>query len=229
MRRSLYSAAFALCAAAVVLLTAHCPQLASAAGGPATQPIVDVIVANDLLCIGIWDNRPTGGETLKTVRVDGNGYVSLFYIGQLKLAGLTFEQAERSIADTYRANGALENCAPSLNRLEPAHAATVRSANISAGDRISVRILDLVPDVEQSRIFTVSDGGKVGLPLLGQFKVEGMTEANAEVAITRAFEQQFNLRNIPVSVLRLGARQNSEPTVAAEPGIHPNQSPQQRR
>jgi protein involved in polysaccharide export with SLBB domain len=199
------------------------------AGGPTTQPIVDVIVANDLLCIGIWDNRPTGGETLKTVRVDGNGYVSLFYIGQLKLAGLTFEQAERSIADTYRANGALENCAPSLNRLEPAHAASVRAAAISAGERISVRILDLVPEVEQSRIFTVSDGGKVGLPLLGQFKVEGLTEANAEVAITRAFEQQFNLRNIPVSVLRLGPRQNAEPTVAAEPGIHLNQSPQQRR
>src|SRR5438552_3833600 len=67
------------------------PRLASA--GPATQP-VDVIVSNDLLCVGIWDNRPTGGETLKTVRVDPQGFISLYYIGQLKVSGLTFEQAE---------------------------------------------------------------------------------------------------------------------------------------
>src|SRR5258708_7615307 len=91
----------------LAILTALAPSAlrpCAAVAEPATQP-VDVIVANDLLCIGIWDNRATAGENLKTVRVDSAGMVSLFYIGQLKLAGLNFEQAEKVIADTYRASG----------------------------------------------------------------------------------------------------------------------------
>ena len=100
---------------------------------------------------------------------------------------------------------------------------------IAVGERISVRVLDLVPDVEQSRIFTVSEGGKVGLPLLGQFKVAGITEGDAEAAITRAFELQFGLRSVPVSVLRLGPRQEAEPTVASEPNARPTQQVPQRR
>jgi protein involved in polysaccharide export with SLBB domain len=215
MRRS---SLWFVAACACLLVVASMIRIAAAA--PATQP-VDVIVANDLLCVGIWDNRPTAGETLKTVRVDPQGFISLFYVGQVKVSNLTFEQAEKVISDVYRANGVLENSAPSVNRLEAAHAATITSGPISAGDRISVRILDLVPDVEQCRVFTVSDGGKVGLPLLGQFKVAGMTETAAEQAISRAMEQQFNLRNMPVSVLRLSARQTAEPTTASEPAARP--------
>ena len=84
-------------------------------------------------------------------------------------------------------------------------------------------------EASTARVFTVSDGGKVGLPLLGQFKVAGMTEADAEAAITRAFELQFGLRSVPVSVLRLGPRQEAEPTVASEPNARPTQQVPQRR
>jgi protein involved in polysaccharide export with SLBB domain len=195
---------------------------------PTTQP-VDTINPNDLLCIGIWDIRPTGGETLKTVRVDPKGYVSLYYVGQVKLAGKTFEQAEREINDVYRANNVTNNAAPSLNRLENGATASVQYGLIGVGERISVRVLDLVPDVEQCRVFTVSEGGKVGLPLLGQFKVAGMNEADAEAAITRSFEVQFGLHNVPVSILRLGPRQESEPTTASEPNSRPTQQVLQRR
>src|SRR2546421_359597 len=114
----------------------------AAAAEPTTQP-VDTVGPNDLLCIGIWDIRPTGGETLKTVRVDPMGYVSLYYVGQVKVAGIT--------------------------------------------------------------------------------------EGDAEAAITRAFELQFGLRSVPVSVLRLGPRQDAEPTVAAEPNARPTQQVPQRR
>ena len=48
-----------------------------------------------------------------------------------------------------------------------------------------------------------------------------MTEADAEKAIVRAFDEQFNLRNIPVSVLRLGPKQQAEPTTAAEANARP--------
>ena len=55
----------------------------------------DTLAVNDLLCIGIWDVRPTGGESLKTVRVDSQGFVSLYYVGQVRIAGKTMEQAEK--------------------------------------------------------------------------------------------------------------------------------------
>jgi protein involved in polysaccharide export with SLBB domain len=182
---------------------------------PATQP-VDLVAVNDLLCVGICD-RPADGETLKTVRVDSQGKVSLYYVGQVKIVGKTFEQAEKEIAEAYRGTGVLNNAYPSINRLETAGNVSVTAGKITAGERLSLRIFEVVPDIEEARVLTVSEGGKVGLPLLGQFKLAGLTEAEAEQAIARAMEDQFNLKNIPVSVLRLGSRQQSEPTVAAEP------------
>ena len=186
------------------------------AGGSATQP-VDMIATNDLLCVGIWDVRPTGGETLKTVRVDELGNISLYYVGQLRVAGRSFEQAEKEIGDAYRASNLLQNAIPSINRLETGATVSVASGPIAVGDRFSVRVLDLIPYIEECRVLKVSDGGKVGLPLLGQFKMAGLTEADAEKAISRAYEEQFELRNIPVSVLRLGPKQQAEPTTVGEP------------
>ena len=201
----------------------------SSKAGPTTRPL-DVIAADDLLCVGIWDVRPTGGETLKTVRVDPKGNITLYYVGQVRVAGKTFEEAERDIAEVYRGTGTLAVPAPSLNRLETGPNASISSAKIAVGERISVRILDLVPDIEESRVFTVSEGGKVGLPLLGQFKVADLTEAEAELAITRAMDEQLNLHKIPVSVLRLSASQRSEPTTAAEANARPTQQlPRTRR
>ena len=55
--------------------------------------------------IGIWDVHPTGGETLKTVRVDPQGNVSLFYLGQLRIGGMNFAQAEDAISAAYRNAG----------------------------------------------------------------------------------------------------------------------------
>lgn len=181
-----------------------------------TQRNPDVVGVNDLLCVGIWEIRPTGGETLKTVRVDPQGNVSLYYIGQVKVAGMAFDQAEAAVAAAYRNNSILENAAPSLNRLESGAAPAITSGLIAAGDRLSIRIFDLVPDVQEARLLTVTAGGKVGLPLLGQFQLAGLSEAAAEQAIAKALEDKFNLKHIPISVLRLGTRQSAEPTVAAD-------------
>jgi protein involved in polysaccharide export with SLBB domain len=182
---------------------------------PSTQP-VDTIATHDLLCIGIWDIRPTGGESLKTVRVDGQGNVSLYYVGTVRIGGKTFAQAEKEIADAYQASGVLKTPQPSVNRLETAEGVAIKSGKIAAGEKVSIRIFDLVPDVEVSRILTISEGGKVGLPLIGQFPLAGRTEAEAEQDIARTLQEQFGLPKIPVSVLRLGPKQKSEPTTAAD-------------
>ena len=205
----------------VTLSLAILPRFATA--GPSTKP-VDVVGSNDLLCIGIWDVRPTGGETLKTVRVDEKGYVQLYYVPPVKVAGKTFEQAEKEIADVYRGNGVLQAPVPSINRLETAATASVAAGKIGVGDRVSVRIFVIVPGVEEARILTVSEGGKVGLPVLGQFKLAGLSDAEAELAIAKALEDQYNIQKIPVSVLRLGSHQANEPTVAAEPNARATQT-----
>ena len=188
----------------------------------APPPSPDIVGVNDLLCIGVWDNRPTGGETLKTVRVDPQGNVTLYYIGQVKLAGLNFEQAEAAINTAYRNNGVLQNPAASLNRLENGNNPSIQSGQIGPNDRIAIHMLDLVPDVDQSRLLTVSAGGKVGLPLLGQFQVAGMTEAAAEQAISRALSDRFGMQNVAISVLRLAPKHNDEPSVQL-PSAHPSQ------
>lgn len=182
-------------------------------------PSPDIVGPNDLLCIGIWDTHPTGGETLKTVRVDPQGNVSLYYIGQLKIAGMNFAQAEDAIIAAYRNSGVVKDTFASLNRLESGQSPSIQSGAIQPGDRISVALLDLVPEVRHARILTVSPGGAVGLPMLGQFRIAGLTEASAETAIQRAMSDKFNINNLAVSVLRLSPRQFEEPTVAAPGGF----------
>ena len=205
---------FRVACAIFIACLMFCPMPRVASAGPATKP-VDTIAINDLLCVGVWELRPTGGERLKTVRVDAQGNVSLYFIGTVRVVGRTFEQAEKDIADAYRANHVLGDAAASVNRLETAAAASVPAGKIAPGDRICVRIFDLHPNVEESRVFNVSDGGSVGLPLLGQFKLGGLTEAEAEQAIARTLEEKSIARNTPVSVLRLGPNQPSEPTTDA--------------
>src|SRR5206468_579641 len=62
----------------VAVVVAFCGLFSLSARAQLTPPpSPDVVGVNDLLCIGVWDNRPTGGETLKTVRVDPQGNVSL--------------------------------------------------------------------------------------------------------------------------------------------------------
>lgn len=77
-----------------------------------------VIGRNDLLSISISEVAGPGVETVKTTRVSESGNVSLPLIGSIKAAGLTEAELEKTIAQTYRDKGLIQQAQVSVSVLE---------------------------------------------------------------------------------------------------------------
>jgi protein involved in polysaccharide export with SLBB domain len=82
------------------------------------QNIDYVIGANDLVNISVTEVAGPSMETSKTARVSESGNVSLPLIGQVKAAGKTEAELEKSIADAYRAGNLIQNAQVSVTVLE---------------------------------------------------------------------------------------------------------------
>ncbi len=81
---------------------------------------------------------------------------------------------------------------------------------IGRNDLIGVSITDLVaPNVETVRTTRVSEGGMVSLPLLEPIKAAGLTEAQMERAIAKAYKDANLIQNANVSVSVTEARARS--------------------
>ncbi|MCS7034301.1 MAG: polysaccharide biosynthesis/export family protein [Phycisphaerae bacterium] len=85
--------------------------------------------------------------------------------------------------------------------------AEIADYTISPNDLVSVQISDLrgigIDDGRQAR---VTDTGKITLPNLGQFTIAGMTEAQAEEAVAKAYRDAQIIQNANVAVTVLEAR-----------------------
>jgi polysaccharide export outer membrane protein len=68
----------------------------------------------DLLSISITGLQGPNVETVKQTRVSNTGSISMPYVGALNVAGRTEIQAERDIAEKYRAAHLIENAAVSV-------------------------------------------------------------------------------------------------------------------
>ncbi|HYO10094.1 MAG TPA: polysaccharide biosynthesis/export family protein [Tepidisphaeraceae bacterium] len=72
---------------------------------------------------------------------------------------------------------------------------------VGRNDLLSISITDLVgPGVETIRSVRVSESGNVSLPLIGQVRAEGLTEAQLETEIQRAYREANLMPNAQVSV-----------------------------
>jgi protein involved in polysaccharide export with SLBB domain len=164
----------------------------------------DVVGPGDLLAIGMLETGAKA-ELIKLCRVDEAGQVSLYWIIKpLKLGGMTFVDAEKEIAKTYTDLGLLHQPLVSLNRIETgaqAAAAGFKLGPIMPGEWVRVRIGGASGFM--SRFLKVTDGGSVGVPMLGQTHVGGLSEAQAEQAITNDLANQSLVKNAMISVLRL--------------------------
>ena len=81
----------------------------------------------------------------------------------------------------------------------------LQSANqdyvIGKNDLLSVTVSDLVgPGVETVKQARVSESGNISLPLVGQIRAEGLTEAQLETEIQRAYREANLMPNAQVSV-----------------------------
>jgi polysaccharide biosynthesis/export protein len=78
---------------------------------------------------------------------------------------------------------------------------------IGKNDLVNVSVTDLVgPGVETTKVTRVSESGNVSLPLIGQVKAEGLTEAQLEQAIVDAYRNASLIQNAQVSVTVQEAR-----------------------
>lgn len=85
-----------------------------------------------------------------------------------------------------------------------------RDYTIGRNDLVSVAITDLVaPNVETIRTIRVSESGMISLPLIGQMKASGYTEAQLEQQVTNAYRQANVIQNAQVSVSVMEARARS--------------------
>ena len=72
---------------------------------------------------------------------------------------------------------------------------------IGKNDLLSVTVSDLVgPGVETVKQARVSESGNISLPLVGQIRAEGLTEAQLEAEIQRAYREANLMPNAQVSV-----------------------------
>jgi protein involved in polysaccharide export with SLBB domain len=85
-----------------------------------TESTADAITDFDLLRVSVSDLEGPGSDVLSIARVDGSGMFGLLYIGPQKLAGLTEEAAEKSIAQAYRDRNIVNGAMVSVFRLEQA-------------------------------------------------------------------------------------------------------------
>src|SRR5439155_10354910 len=72
---------------------------------------------------------------------------------------------------------------------------------IGRNDLLTISITDLVgPGVETVKSVRVSESGNISLPLIQQVRAEGLTEAQLEAAIQRAYRDANLMPNAQVSV-----------------------------
>lgn len=217
-------AGFFLVAAVGVCIVAIFESRGSSAAAPAPHADAPAaerlrIAPGDRLCIGVAGLDPADVETLKTVRVAADGGVGLYFVGVLKIGGLTYEEAERTIAKAYTEGHLVQGPSVTVNWLAPPKA--VRADDkLAAGDRISLKVFDLHPNAVAGRLLTINRAGTAGIPYLGQVTLAGLSDAEAESAIAKQYSERGLIHNPRISVFHLSPEEISEPTVDA-PAVQP--------
>ena len=174
----------------------------------------DRVRPGDLLILTVPDLTGPSVEYLKPVRVDAKGTVPPpSHVPQpLKVEGLTLAEVEAAVAKALRDAGVMEHARVWVDRMERGDAASVEPGPIKPGDIVRFSVVDVLgPGVEQVRNLHVSPAGNIGVPMLGQTKVAGLTEAEAEAAVLKAYRDKGVIEHTVVSVLRVKLPPGPEP------------------
>ena len=191
---------------------------APAAPATAPQEHLDQVEPGDLLILTVPDLVAPGAEYIKPLRVDPAGAVALPVVKEpLKVQGLTLAEVETAAAKALVDAGAVPGPLVWVDRMESGRAATVKPGPIAPDDVVRVSVVGLLgPGVEQVRNLHVSEAGNVGLPFLGQTKLAGLSESDAEAAVLRAYRDTGVIEHTLVSVLRVKLPTGPEPIPQAD-------------
>jgi protein involved in polysaccharide export with SLBB domain len=179
---------------------------------PKAAPLPHTIQNFDLLEIVIGDGV-AAPPTDELVRVQADGTVRLMNVGVVKVAGLDRAAAESTIADQVQSRQIMDHPVVRVTRKQSATAATAPHGPIVAGDVIHLVVRDLNgqgnPAVVDRR---VNLAGMLNVPLLGEFKVAGMTDPQAAEAVAAAYAEKQILAKAMLDLTTLET---------APPGVDP--------
>jgi protein involved in polysaccharide export with SLBB domain len=87
--------------------------------------------------------------------------------------------------------------------------ASGRDYVIGRNDLLQLTMTEVTPGTETQKTSRVSESGNITLPLIGQVRAVGLTEAELEAAIRDAFQKSGMIKTAQVSVTVLEARQKT--------------------
>jgi protein involved in polysaccharide export with SLBB domain len=174
------------------------------------QPAADSakIRTDDLLEVGLRDLTAPNTTVAVVKRVDGNGQISLPWVGTLDVKGLTLDELAKRVNIIYAEKKLVQNINAHVKRLESGDNPSIKSGPIKKGDYVQLRIWDLVgPGVVSQYVIKVSDDGTIDLPRAGKCKLEGLSEIDTEKAMIRAYRNANLIQNAMVECLRITEEQ----------------------
>ncbi|HEY2589699.1 MAG TPA: polysaccharide biosynthesis/export family protein [Tepidisphaeraceae bacterium] len=161
------------------------------------------IGAGDLLDVTVADLQGPNVPMRKRVRVSTDGTVSLYYIKSVKLAGLTFDEAQHAVEKAYLdAYHLPQGAKTTIKRSESADRASVPLGPIRAGDEVDLTIFDLIgPNIASEHILRVEGNGEIALPYLATIQAAGLEEQAMERQIAKAYRDAQLIHDAAVAVL----------------------------
>jgi protein involved in polysaccharide export with SLBB domain len=179
---------------------------------PKPAPLPHTIQDFDLLDIVIGDGVASPA-TDELVRVQADGTIRLMNVGMVKIAGLDRAAAESAIADQVQARQIMAHAVVRVTRKQSATAATAPRGPIAPGDVIHLVVRDLNgPGHSEVVDRRVNLAGMLNIPLLGEFKVAGMTDPQAAEAVAAAYADKQILARAMLDLTTLET---------APPGVDP--------
>ena len=166
----------------------------------------DSVHPGDRLTVSIFDLTAPNVVTAMGRRVDADGRISLPLVGQINLRGQTLADAPKLIIKFYRDANLMRNADVAVERTEAFDNASVRVGPIAAGDSVRIRMWDVEAVGQETAIVQlVPPDGRLKFPVLGLLPVTGLTEFQAEQAISRAYREANLVTRLLLTVERISA------------------------
>ena len=147
------------------------------------------LAKGDLVAVTVDDLTGPGATSEFRAHVGAEGELPIPLVGAPKVDGLSQIGAEQAIAKEYQNRGVLRDAIVGVRVIEPADASKLKPGHIAKGDLLALTVYDLMGPGKRSEFQArVGADGSVGFPLLGPVPVDGLSEAKAIDAITKAAE-----------------------------------------
>ena len=162
-----------------------CAALANAGKTVALAP-------GDCIAINVYDLLAPNTDFADVQQIRAEGTVRIPLVGPVKVAGLTTRQARDLVEQTLVDSKVIADPQVRVGLRLSADQLAEKPAPAKAGDRLLVRICELVkPGEDYTALLEVKASGEVELPEVGKVQVVGMSIDEIEKAIIQRLKGTF--------------------------------------